>query len=124
MEALVILPSSYALKETMDRLVVLLERLGMTIYVRINRQIESKRFGIQMPPMECLLFDDPRLSVPVVTKDPPLGLCFPMMITVWEENGCRIAFKDPAVLSQMHDPDAQCPRWPDLRAELSKAIQN
>ena len=123
MEALVIISSSYTVKQTMDRVVMLLEGLGMSIYARINRQVESKWCGIRFPPMECLLFDDPHLSIPVVLQNPVLGLCFPMKIIVWEEDGCQIAFRDPEALLQLYDPGADSLHWPDLRTDISDALR-
>jgi uncharacterized protein (DUF302 family) len=124
LEALVILSSRHTVKETVDRLIILLERHGMAIYARINRQAESKWHELETRPMECILFDKPQLSGPVIQKYPVLALCFPMRIIVWEENGCQVAYKDPAVMLQMYDPALEGFHWPDLRTDILQVLQN
>jgi uncharacterized protein (DUF302 family) len=124
LEALVVLASQYTVKETIDRLVILLQRWDMLIYARINRQIEAKWFGLSTRELEFILFDDPRLSVPIIELNPTLALCFPMRIIAWEEasGACRVAFKDPIVLMRIHVPDRDELFWPDLHADITRVL--
>lgn len=124
MEALIVLSSNYTVKQTVDRLIVLLERFQMAIYARINRKNESKWHGVQSRDVECILFDKPQLSTPIIEKNPILAICFPMKIIIWEENGCQVAFLDPATMLQKHDPLMEIPEWPDLWNGIIQALGN
>lgn len=118
------LASRYSVKETIDRLVILLQQWDMLIYARINRQIEAKWYGLVAQPLEFILFDDPRLSVPIIELNPTLALCFPMRIIAWEEasGACRVAFKDPVVLMRIYVPDGEGLYWPDLQPDITRAL--
>jgi len=83
----------------------------MIIYARVNRQIEARWYGKAIRPLEFILFDDPRLSTPMVERNPEIALCFPMQIIAWEDEmgRCRIAFKDPL-------------EWPHLQQVITPAL--
>lgn len=119
-EPLVVISSKHSVKDTMDRLVLLLVRLDMTVYARINRQLGC---GLETRPMECILFDDPELSSPVVEKCPAFALCFPMKIIAWDDGGCWVAYNDPVVLLQVYDRAAEGFYWPDLRTCILQEIE-
>jgi uncharacterized protein (DUF302 family) len=123
LEALLVISSKYTVNETIDRLVILLESLKMTIYARINRQTESKRCGPRSQSMQYILFDDPKLSCYLIEKYPILALGFPMKIVAWQDGGCKLAYEDPVVMMQMHDPTLGEIRWPDLRTNILQALE-
>jgi len=123
LEALIVLTSKYTVNETIDRLVILLEGLKMTIYARINRQPESKRCGPRSQSIQYIIFDDPKLSCYLVEKYPILALGFPMKIIAWQDGVCRVAYEDPVVMMQMHDPTLEEIHWPDLRTNILQALE-
>jgi uncharacterized protein (DUF302 family) len=123
LESLIVLSSSYTVKETVDRLILLLEHFQMAIYARINRKNESKWHGVESRDVECILFDKPQLSTPIIDKNPTLAMHFPMKIIVWEEDGCQVAFLDPASMLQQHDPPLEMPGWPDLWNGIIQALE-
>jgi uncharacterized protein (DUF302 family) len=123
LKALIVLSSKYTVNETLDRLVILLESLEMTIYARINRQTEFKRCGPRSQSMQYILFDDPKLSCCLIEKYPILALGFPMKIIAWQDSGCKVAYKDPMVMMQIHDPTLGEIHWPDLRTNILQALE-
>jgi len=50
-QAFVVLESNFPVKESIDRLVILLQRCDMIVYARINRQIEAKWYGKVIRPL-------------------------------------------------------------------------
>jgi len=105
--------------------VIALQQQDMTIYARIDRQVESKWYGLETRPLEFLLFDDPRLSGPLVEKDPTAATCFPVRIIAFEDaNGnCRVAFRDlPAIIKEWGWQEAVT--WPDLAPVISRALSD
>jgi uncharacterized protein (DUF302 family) len=123
LESLIVLSSKYTVNETIDRLVILLEGLKMTIYARINRHTEFKRCGPRSQSMQYILFDDPKLSGYLIEKYPILALGFPMKIIAWQDGGCKVAYEDPVVMMQIHDPTLERIHWPDLRTNILQALE-
>jgi len=115
----------YTVKETIDRLVVLLQRHDMIVYARINRQTEAKwYYGRATRPLEFILFDDPRLSAPLVEKNPMAALCFPMRIIAWKDEigRCRISFKDPLIAFAEFRLDLEDFQWPALTPLFARIL--
>ena|ERR1700754_2270248 len=125
LKAYIILPSKHSVKETIDRLVISLQRSDMIIYARINRQIEARWYGKTTQPMEFILFDDPRLSACMVKRNPVIALCFPMRIIAWEDEigRCRVAYKDPLHIMKEFRVASVDYQWPDLQPEITRALE-
>ena len=123
-QVLVVLPSKHKVKATIDQLVILLQRSDMIIYARINRQMEARWYGRLAQPLECILFDDPRLSAPMIDRNPIMALCFPLRIIAWEDEigRCRIAFKDPLEFMKEFRLDREDFHWPDLRPAIARVL--
>src|ERR1700733_394296 len=117
MQVYVVIPSKYSVKETVDRVVIVLQRADMTIYGRIDRQTEAKWHSRVTRSLEFIFFDDPRISAPIFEKNSILALCFPVRMIAWEdETGrCWIAFKDPLETIKEFGVDRGDWPWPDLR---------
>ena len=112
------------MRETIDRLVISLQQQNMTIYARINRQVESKWYGLETRSLEFILFDDPRLSGPLVERYPTAALCFPVRLIAWEDSGgsCQVTFRDLLAVRQDYTWDPEIFNWPDLVPVISRAL--
>jgi uncharacterized protein (DUF302 family) len=86
----IIRPSKYSAKETMDRLQAFLQRHGATIYARINQQAEAQKVGQKLLPLEFILFGNPKAGVPIMAKNPLVALDLPLKIIAWEDNQKKI----------------------------------
>jgi len=75
-----ILPSPYTVTETIDRLQAFLEAHGATIYSRIDQQSEVSKAGLQMPPLEFILFGNPKAGGPIMIENPIAALDLPLKI--------------------------------------------
>jgi uncharacterized protein (DUF302 family) len=78
-------PSLYSVKETMDRLVVILGQHKATIYARINQQSEAHNAGMEMPALEFILFGNPRAGGLIMKENPVAALDLPLKIIAWED---------------------------------------
>src|SRR5580765_1168625 len=81
----IIRPSKYSVKETINRLVIFLEQHGVTVYTRINQQSEVQKAGIDIPPMEFILFGNPKAGGPIMAENPVAALDLPLKIIAWED---------------------------------------
>jgi uncharacterized protein (DUF302 family) len=77
--------SPYSVKETIDRLVILLEGHKATVYARINQQSEVHNAGKEIPALEFILFGNPRAGGLIMVENPIAALDLPLKIIVWED---------------------------------------
>ncbi len=83
-EGVVIHPSPYAVKETIDRLVAFLQAHGATVYARIDQQAEVQNAGGKIAPLEFILFGNPAIGGRLMTENPISALDLPLKIIAWE----------------------------------------
>jgi uncharacterized protein (DUF302 family) len=78
------LPSKFSVKETIDKLETVFRSKGITIYGRIDQQAEAEKAGLQLKPMELLLFGNPKAGIPLILHEPLCALDLPLKVLAWE----------------------------------------
>src|SRR6187455_2910819 len=73
----IIRPSPFNVKESIDRLATFLENHGVTIYARINQQLELKNAGQHISPLEFILFGNPKGGGALMFENPLVALDLP-----------------------------------------------
>jgi len=107
-KGVIIKPSKYPVKESIDRIQNFLQAQGVTIYARIDQQSELNHAGIKMPPLEFILFGKPVGGGPIMMLNPIAALDLPLKIIAWEDhqNKVWLAYNDPAYICERYDlPD-------------------
>jgi uncharacterized protein (DUF302 family) len=96
--------SPYSVKETLDRLQILLEHKGIRIFARIDQQAEARTAGLALTPLELLIFGNPKAGTPVMAAVPLAGLDLPLKALAWEDKEGKVwlSYNDPAYLQQRH----------------------
>jgi uncharacterized protein (DUF302 family) len=96
--------SPLAVKETMDRLVAVLSEHKITVYARINQRSEVQNAGQAIPPLEFILFGNPKAGGPVMAENPVAALDLPLKIIAWEDAAKKvwIAYNAAAWLEDRH----------------------
>ncbi len=82
--------SLYSVKETIDRLQEFLLQHGATVYARINQQNEAMNVGINLPPLEFILFGNPKAGVQVMIENPLAALDLPLKIIAYEDDEKKV----------------------------------
>jgi uncharacterized protein (DUF302 family) len=97
-------PSLYPVKETIDRLETFLQQHGATIYARINQQAELQKAGITIPPLEFIMFGNPKAGGPVMVENPIVALDLPLKVIAWENNQKEvfIAYNDGSYIEERY----------------------
>jgi uncharacterized protein (DUF302 family) len=103
-KGITIRPSKYAVKETMNRLVVFLQQHGAIIYVRINQQAEVNQTGVGLGPLEFLMFGSPKSGGPVMIENPVAALDLPFKIIAWEDKEGKswVAYNNAAYFKERY----------------------
>lgn len=103
-KGIIIRPSQYTVKETIDRLVVYLQQHGATLYARINQQSELNNAGLKISPMELILFGYPKAKGLIVAENPLATLDFPLKIMAWEDKTKKVwlAYNDATYVAERY----------------------
>lgn len=86
--------SVYPVAETMNLLQNAFLSKGITVYARIDQKSEAAKAGLELRPMELLIFGNPKAGIPLMNREPLVGLDLPLKVLVWEsaENKVWVSF--------------------------------
>ena len=95
-EGVIIRESPYNVEETTKRLVYFLQMRGIKLYARIDQQAELRKNGLEISPLEFIMFGNPKVGGPVMLENALAALDLPLKIIVYEESAgeTRIAYND------------------------------
>jgi uncharacterized protein (DUF302 family) len=101
---IVSLASPYAVGDTAERVVRVLEQAGMTILARIDQQGAARAVGLAMRPMVLILFGNPRGGTPLMQSYPTLAIDLPLKALVWEDAGGQVwgSTNSPEYMQRRH----------------------
>ncbi|WPL17528.1 hypothetical protein Thiowin_02553 [Thiorhodovibrio winogradskyi] len=77
--------SPYSIPDTLDRLEALLQEKGVTVFARIDHSAGAQEAGLELPPMQLLIFGHPKAGTPLMRAAPSSGLDLPLKVLVWED---------------------------------------
>jgi YD repeat-containing protein len=78
--------SPYPVAETLDRLEALLGEKGVKVFARIDHAAEAKAVGLELRPMQLLIFGNPKAGTPLMQTAPSIGLNLPMKVLAWQDD--------------------------------------
>ncbi len=100
---LIIKQSANDVKTTMDRLETAVKNAGATIFSRVDHAGGASKVGMEMAPMELLIFGNPKLGTPIIQASPEAGLDLPIKVLVWKDGDqVRIGYLDPEALKSRY----------------------
>ena len=97
-------PSSHAVKDTIDRLEADVKRKGMTVFARIDHAQGARDAGLALRPTELLIFGSARGGTPLMQIQQTIGIDLPLKALAWEDAGGKVwlSWNDPARLATRH----------------------
>ena len=101
--------SLHSVKESMNRLQEILLSKGITVFARIDQQAEAQKAGLQMLPLELIVFGNPKAGTPIMSSFPLAALDLPLKVISWQDsdNNVWLSYNEPAYLQQRFSlPDA------------------
>ncbi|WP_218025714.1 DUF302 domain-containing protein [Capsulimonas corticalis] len=89
---------------TTDRLIEAFQSHGMQIFARIDQAEAARKSGLEMRPMELVLFGNPAAGTPLMVEYPSLAIDLPLKALVWEdaEGVVWVSYNSPEYLQQRH----------------------
>lgn len=106
---LICLKSTFPVKETLDRLVQLIESKGLTVFCRIDHAANAVTAGLQLRPTEVLIFGNGKGGTPLMQATQTIGIDLPLKALAWQDAGGQtwISYNDPVWLTERHGSAAQ-----------------
>jgi uncharacterized protein (DUF302 family) len=96
--------SNNDVKTTMDRLEAAVNKAGATVFARVNHAAGADKVGMELAPMEVLVFGNPKLGTPIIQAAPEAGLDLPIKVLVWQAGDkVMIGYLDPQALKARYN---------------------
>ena len=105
-EGLLTWRSSLNARQTLERLTAAVGAAGMTIFAHVDHAAAAEKVGLSLPPMDLLIFGNPRSGTLLMANTPTLGIDLPLKALVWQDadGGVWLGFNAPAWLAARHRP--------------------
>ncbi len=123
-EGVVIRPSPFSVKETIDRLAAFLQTHGATVYARIDQQAEVQNTGGKIAPLEFILFGNPAIGGRLMAENPIAALDLPLKIIAWEAGDKQvfIAYNKAAYIGDRYSLSSALTNALDLDALMGNVF--
>jgi uncharacterized protein (DUF302 family) len=111
-KGVIIKPSPYSVRETIDYLQEFLKQHGAIIYARINQQAEVNAVGQNLSPLEFILFGNPKAGGPIMAENPLAALDLPLKVIALEDADKKVwlAYNDAYYIEERyslsHNPNS------------------
>jgi len=119
-------PSKWSVAQTMDRLQSLAEARGLRVFARIDYGADAQRAGLSMPPMQMLIFGNPKAGTPLLVAAPRVGLDLPLKALAWADasGSVWLSCNEPEYLRARHGfPPELVANIAGIRALMEKAAE-
>ncbi|MCP3871163.1 MAG: DUF302 domain-containing protein [Gammaproteobacteria bacterium] len=92
-------PSAGGVQETMDKLEAIVKKKGLTVFNRIDHQLNARQAGMDMAEAQLLVFGNPKMGTAMMKQDTAAGLDLPLRVLVFQD-------KDKKTWISYHNPQA------------------
>jgi uncharacterized protein (DUF302 family)/uncharacterized membrane protein YidH (DUF202 family) len=98
------IPSNHSVDETVERLKLILQTKGVTLFAFVDHSGEAEKVGLKMLPAKLLIFGSPKAGTPLMVAAPGIALDLPLKILVSEDNQGKVwvSYNRPAYLLERH----------------------
>lgn len=96
--------SEFPVKETIDRMVSVIEEQGWHLFARIDHAEHARKKGLALRPTELILFGNPEIGTLLMQERQLAAIDLPMKLLTWEDGQgqVRIAYNSMQWLRQRH----------------------
>jgi len=98
------IPSHHTVDETVERLKLILQTKGVTLFALVDHSGEAEKVGLKMLPAKLLIFGSPKAGTPLMVAAPSIALDLPLKILVSEDSQGKVwlSYNRPAYLLERH----------------------
>jgi uncharacterized protein (DUF302 family) len=101
---LISLKSTLPVKESVDRLVHLVESTGLTVFCRVDHAAGAAAVGMQLRPTTVVMFGNAKGGTPLMQASQTIGIDLPLKVLAWEDASGQawLSYNDPVWLTERH----------------------
>jgi len=102
-----------------------LEKKGVKVIARVDHAKAAAGVGIEMPPLQLLIFGNPKLGSPLMTSNPTVGIDLPMKMIAWQDAAGQVhlAYNQPKWIAHRHGINDRAVAVAKLSGALAKISQ-
>jgi len=121
-DGMVIKPSNYSVKETIDRLEGILSEKGLKIFARVDHQAGAAAADLELRPTELLIFGNPKLGTPLMTAAQTTAIDLPQKALAYEaeDGNVYLSYNDVGYLQARHGIEGRDEVIAKIRGALGK----
>ena len=103
-EGIVKIQSHHSVNETVDKLKIILQSKGVTLFAVVDHSGEAEKVGLKMPATKLLIFGNPRGGTPLMLASPSVAIDLPLKILVAEDSQGKvwISYNSAEYLKERH----------------------
>ena len=103
-DGLIVVPSAHGVSESLDRAEAIFKKKGITVMARVLHDQGAAGVGLELAPLELLIFGNPKLGTPLMQSNPTVGIDLPMKLLAWQDADGKVwlAYNDPAWFAARH----------------------
>ena len=119
---LIVKESPHSVPKTLDRLSVILEKKGITVFARIDHAAGAKKVEQSLRPTQVLIFGNPKLGTPLMTANQRIGIDLPLKALAWEDKAGKVwlAYTKPSTLQDRFNIDGRDEVFKKMTGALDK----
>jgi uncharacterized protein (DUF302 family) len=101
---LISLRSALPVKESVDKLVHLVESKGLTVFCRVDHAAGAAAAGMQLRPTTVVIFGNAKGGTPLMQAAQTIGIDLPLKVLAWEDASGQtwLSYNDPLWLTERH----------------------
>jgi uncharacterized protein (DUF302 family) len=105
MTGLTTIQSRYSVRETIDRLVSLVESKGMTVFLRLDHSANARQAGLELRPTELIVFGNPKAGTVLMQDRQTAGIDLPVRALAWQDEAGKtwLSCNDADWLARRHE---------------------
>lgn len=109
-DGLITVESAHPVARTIDRLASAAGERGLTVVARIDHAAAAQKAGLELTPVELLIFGNPKAGTPLMRCAPSIGIDLPLKALAWQDADGKVwlAANDMATLRERHGLGAEC----------------
>ena len=119
-------PGAHSVDATVEKLQMILQAKGVTLFALIDHSGEAQKVGLAMPPTKLLVFGNPKGGTPLMLASPSIAIDLPLKILVAEgaDGKVSISYNAPEYLQARHNLPAELlPNIAIVGALVAKAAE-
>jgi len=103
-QGMIVKQSAFGVTKTIDRLGIIMQRKGITIFARVNHGKGAKKVGKDIGEVELLIFGTPKMGTPLMASNRGIGIDLPLKALAWKDADGKVwlGYNDPKHLATRH----------------------